>query len=216
MPMLGCLRGCLGKIAGLVILLGLGAVLWLWGPDLVQRARSGNPLPAGPAPSPELAESTLDRFEALRGGEGDGLLRLGDAELTSVVRFALPGLLPQGMDEPTVTLRDGRVVISADVAVASFPELPSLDDVIGLLPDTVRLQFRGTIAPFDEERVALFVDQVEASRIPLPDRYVPRILEALGRPRVRDLAADAVAIPIPEGLEAIYVLRDSMILVADR
>ena len=215
--MTGCLRGCLGRVTSLIVLSAAGFSAWLWGPELVDRLR-GEVVPSeiGLEISPELAEAALDRFEAFRSGEGGDRLPLGGAELSSVIRYALPGILPPGVDRPQVRLEDGHIRLSASAAVDAFPDLRSLDEIVELLPDTVEIELRGTLTPFDDERLALHVDRIEASRIPIPGRLVSQILRALGRADVRDLPADALAVPLPAGLRTAYVLRDSLVLVADR
>lgn len=206
----------MGRGLGLALLAGIAVVLWTgWRPGLDRRVGAGVVVEAASVPSPELADSTLDRFEAFRNGETGSELRLGDAELSSVVRYALPGALPPGVEEPSISLRDGRVHLGARLALAALPELPSLRDVLPLLPDTLRVEVRGTLAPFQDRRAALHVDRVEAARIPLPARLIPDILTALGRPDVEDLPRHALAIPLPQGLKGAFVLRDSLVLVAN-
>lgn len=200
----------------LVLLAGAAYAGWRWGPELFPRvqswlAGSGEEVEA----SPELAEATLDRYEAFQAGEEDRL-SVGGTELASVLRFALPGLLPPGVSEPSVDLEEGRVRVSARVAVAQVPRLPDLDEVVGLLPDTVTLAMRGSLTPLDGKGAALVVEEITAARIPLPRRMIPDILNALGRTDRPGLPPDAMAVPLPEGLRSAYILRDSLILVADR
>lgn len=220
--MKGCLRGL-----GLVVLLSATAWAgWRWGPEVVPRVErwvsgTGSVGPVedgGPVPSPMLAEATLDRFEAFRNGEAgdDDRLLLGSVELSSVVRYALPGIVPPGVDEPTVSLREGRVILSARVATSAFPDLPALDEVIGFLPDTVGIVMEGGLLAFRPNFAALRIDRVEAARIPLPARMIPPILEALGRTPRDGLPPQALALPLPTGLSGVYVERDQLVLLADR
>ena len=211
------LRGCVGRLLFLVILAGAGLAIWWNYPQLADRIR-GIREPAGTMaekPSPELADATLDRFETFQSG-GASELQLGDAELTSLVRYSLPGRLPEGVNDPTVRVQDGQVYLGARVALRGLPDVPALREVVGLLPDTVPVEIRGTLAPFDIDRAALHVDQIEASRIPLPARYIPEILSKLGRAPEPNLPPDAVLVPLPRGLSQVYVLRDSLVLVAKR
>jgi hypothetical protein len=209
------LRGCVGKLLFLLILAGVGVVVWWNYPQLLDRVRGiREPAETGAAlPSPELADATLDRFETFQSG-GVGEMHLGDAELTSLVRYSVPGMLPEGVEDPSVRVQDGQVYLGARVAVRGLPDVPALREVMGLLPDTVPVEIRGTLAPFDIDRAALHVDQVQASRIPLPERYIPEILTKLGRVPEPNLPADAVLVPLPRGLSQVYVLRDSLVLVA--
>ncbi len=206
----------------MVVLAALAFAAWRWGPDAVPQVeawlgRGSTTREAGtPPPSPELAETTLDRLERFRAGKGPDVLRLGDTELSSMIRFALPGLVPPGVDAPTVHLHEGRVSLSARVAVDAFPDLPALDKITGLLPDTVDLVMEGTLGPWGKENLALTIDHLEASRIPLPNRLIPQVLKALGRKPREGLPADALVVPLPEGLASAYILKDSLVLVADR
>lgn len=165
-------------------------------------------------PSPELAEASMDRFEALRRGDLGDRLSLSSVEIVSILRYSVPGMIPDGIGHPEVELRDGVVAISASVAFESFPLLPDLDSVLGFLPDTVVVSLEGVFAPLDEKRVALVIHAVQAAFIPLPDRMIPDILMALGREEVEGLAKDALVVPLPDGIVSVHVLRDSLVLVA--
>lgn len=219
--MIGRARSCLGRGLALVVLLAAAYAGWRWGPAVFPTVERWLGLDdvAGyesPAASPELAEATLDRLERFRAGDGPAVLSLGDAELSSVVRYALPGLVPPGVDRPAVRLVDGRVLLLARVAVGAFPDLPALDQVLGILPDSVDILMEGTLGSWGRENLALTVHRVEASRIPLPSRMIPDVLNALGRREREGLAPESMLIPLPEGLASAYVQRDSLVLVADR
>jgi hypothetical protein len=211
------LRSCVGRLLTLSVM-SVGAVAVWWNyPQLLDRVRGLQRQEEMEAvPSPELADATLDRFEAFQSGSEGSEMKLGDAELSSLVRYSLPGILPPGVEEPTVRVSEGRLHLAGRVALQALPDVPALREVVELLPDTVPVEIRGTLAPFDAERAALHVDRVEASRIPLPARYIPEILSALGRAPAHNLPADALLVPLPRGLESAYVLRDSLVLVAKR
>jgi hypothetical protein len=172
--------------------------------------------PAPEAPSAELADATLDRFERLRSGKGVDRLSLSGAQLSSVVRFSLPGIVPPGVSDPTVDIDQGRVELSARVALEAFPHLPQLDQILGILPDTVLLEMEGALVPFDPQYMALLVDKVTASHVPIPKRMVADVLQALGRQGPSGLPPDALPVPIPSGVKSVYVQRDSLVLVAAR
>jgi hypothetical protein len=208
-----------------VLLTAAAWVGWRWGPAVFPRveqwvaanAATSAEAEAGPVPSPMLAEATLDRFEAFRTGQTtEDRLRLGSVELSSVVRYALPGIVPAGVSEPTVDLDEGRVVLSARVATSAFPDLPALGEVIGVLPDTVGVVIRGGLEPYQPNFAALAVERVEAARIPLPSRMIPPILDALGRTPRDGLSPETMALPLPTGLARVFVEGDRLVLVADR
>lgn len=205
------IRAILFGLLSIVLLVVGGFLLWvrMSAPPLLGDEEGGGA-------SQELAEVTLDRVESLRAGPAGGHLALGEAELSSVVRYALPGLLPPGVAAPAVAIRDGAVTLRARVATAAFPDLPALGDVIGLLPDTVDVIAEGHIASFGKESLAYRVSAIEAAGIPLPARLIPNVLAALGRQKRTSLPENALHIPLPGGIDSVYVIRDSLVLVSDR
>ena len=215
----GCLKGCLGRAAFLVLLMGAGYAAWRWGPEAEPFVRSwlGRPPRADePVVSPELARVTLERFDSLRRGSGPGRIALGNAEVLSVLRYAVTGMIPETVTEPSVALKDGGLILSGKVPLEAFEGLADLGQVLGFLPDTLMLELQGSLTPLDDQRAALVVHKVVAARIPLPDQMIASVLEALGREAEEGLSLDALAVPLPSGLESAYILRDSLILVADR
>lgn len=221
--MLGLLR----KLVLLAVLVCVAYAGFRWGPLVFPRleralglredasAASASGAEA-PRPTPELADSTLDRFERFRDGDGSDRLALSGRQLSSVLRYSLPGVVPPGVADPTVSLGEGRVRLSARVAVAAFPRMPKLDNIIGVLPDTVEVEMTGSLVPLDQEHLALLVDHLEASRIPLPRRLIPEVLRGLGRESSKGLPEDALAVPKPDGVQSIFVQQDSLVLIARR
>jgi len=206
-----------------VALMGAAYAGFRWGPVVFPRLEqalgiSGDDesLAADAQPTAELADSTLDRFERFRAGEGGDRLVLGGRELSSVVRFSLPGIIPPGVSDPVVRLEDGQVHLSARVAVAAFPKLPRLDDIVGILPDTVTVEIRGTLVPHDQRNLALLVDRISAARVPIPARMVAEVLEGFGRGGRAGLGPDALPVPLPDGIRSVHVQRDSLVLIAER
>jgi len=208
------------KFGTLLVLVAVAYTGFRWGPMIfpaIEGALGIQPqvleAPSG-GPSAELAEATLDRFEQFRAGELGDRLSLGGDELSSVVRYSLPGIVPEGVVDPVVSLDGGQVRISARVAVSAFPRLPRLDQILGLLPDTVLIEMRGSLVPIDQGHLALLVDRLHAAKIPIPSRMIAEVLEALGRRGPASLPADALAVPMPDGLESIFVQRDSLVMLA--
>jgi len=212
------------RLVGLLLLVAVAYAGFRWGPLVfpgLERAVGvgGGSTEKGGAveePSAELAEEALDRFERLRAGDGDERTAFGGVELSSVLRHSLPGILPPGVRDPAVMLRAGRVRLDARVALDQFPRLPDLDEVISILPDTVDVVIEGVLVAFDDDQMALLVDRLAAANIPIPKRFVPEILAALGRTEQDGLPADALAVPLPGGIRAVFVQGDSLILVARR
>ncbi len=214
--MLGCLRSILGKTVILVALVAAAYAGWIWGPAVFPRVQSWMGVsrvaePEGSAPSSELADSVLFRVQDFR-ESGAGQMALGGREVTSVIRYSVPGLIPPGIRDPEVTFNDGRVHFSAQVALGAFPALPDLGPILGILPDTLNVKLQASLMPFGQEESALLVHSLEASRIPLPRRLIPEILRAIGRVERPGLPPEAIAIPLTPGLGAVYILADSLII----
>ena len=211
----------LKKILLVVVLILVAYTGFRWGPAVfpdIERALGIDPgAPTAPKaqPTPELAERTLDLFEKFRAGEIGDRLMLGGTELSAVVRHSLPGMIPRGVSQLTIEFKRGQVHVSARVAVEAFPNLPRFDDIIGLLPDTILLEIRGSLVPLDQGHMALLVDRVQAARIPLPTRFVAEVLSAFGRSRPSSLPDDALEVPLPDGLRSVFVQRDSLVMLAD-
>jgi len=62
--------------------------------------------------------------------------------------------------------------------------------------------------------LALQVDRVQAAKIPIPTRMVADVLDGLGRQGPASLPEDALMVPMPDGLESIFVQRDSLVMLA--
>ncbi len=218
--------GRIRRILLVLSLLGAGYVGFRWGGNVfppIERAFAWarERVPAAvaklePQPTPELAERALGRFERLRSGEGPARAAFGATELSALVRHSFPGIIPSGVDEPTVELEDGRVRLSASVALAAFPRLPRLDEVAGLLSDTVRIRMDGSLISFEPRYLAFVVDRVEASRIPIPNRMIDEVLAGFGRRAPEGAPPHALAVPLPRGLRGAFVQGDSLIVMAER
>jgi hypothetical protein len=151
----------MAKVVIALALLVAAYAAWVWGPRIFPDLRvwmgiAPASAPEGPGPSPELADSVLAELQGFR-NVGEGQIALGGREVTSVLRYSLPGLVPSGIRDPEVSLRDGRVHLSAQVVLSSFPDLPDLGPVLGILPDTLEVVLHASLMPFGPEESALLV-----------------------------------------------------------
>jgi hypothetical protein len=214
-------RSCFGRAVTLLLLVAAAYAGWRWGPLVFPRVQewlggTGAVAPALlPAPSAELADSVLERVQLFQGGAGGDLLALGGREITSVLRYSVPGLVPDGVRDPEVQFQEGRAHIRGKVTLASFPELPDLGAILDLLPDTVSVEIEASLLPFGSHMAALMVHRIEANRIPLPRRAIPEVLRALGRRDQPGLPPEALLVPLPAGLLSVYIHSDSLVLSHD-
>lgn len=211
-------RGCAFGLLAILALLGAAYGGWRWGdhvfPRLDPRSEVESGAEAPPAASPELARAAVEKVEAARRAGDPVEVALGGGEVESVLRYAAPGVLPEGLSPPEVELREGRVHLAARVSVDAMPPVPELERVLGMLPDTVPVELDGSLMPFGEADAALVVHRIRASGIPLPRRLVPALLEALGREERAGLPPDAIVVALPEGIRSAYVRGDSLVLIA--
>ena len=151
---LGCSKGCASLVLIVVLATGVAYAGFRYGDGVfpaLERWAGQEREAQEPEllPSPALAEATLDRVEAFRAGDsGEDRLLLDGPELSSVVRYSFPGILPPGVDDPSVGFRGDEMLLTARVAVASFPDVTALGEAIGILPDTVDVIIRGALRPF--------------------------------------------------------------------
>lgn len=214
--MIGCLRSIVAKTLAFLALVAAAYAGWVWGPAVFPRVQSwlGMSPPTStvaPSASPALADSVVERVQEFR-ERGDGQMALGSREVTSVIRYSVPGLLPSGITDPTVSLEDGEMHLAARLIRSEFPDLPDLGSILGMLPDTLNVEVHASLMPFGQDEAALLVQGLEASRIPIPRRLIPEILRAMGRRDRPGLPPEAMSIPLPSGLSSAYIVSDSLIL----
>jgi hypothetical protein len=215
--MIGCLKSLVGKVVGLILLVAAAYAGWQWGPEVFPKVHDWIGLTRDDASgevvaTPELADSVMFLVQEFRDGDGPDQVVLGGNELTSILRYSVPGVMPGGVSGPEVRLSKGRIHVRARVALESFPDLPDLGPIIGMLPDTLDVGFEASLMPFGEKKAALLVHSLDASRIPLPGRLIPEILKAMGRTDQPGLPPEALLVSLPSGLGSAYILTDSLIL----
>ena len=189
-----------------------------WGLPPINRFLDSNPYEGSGEdgqPSVSLSDLTMDRFERLSWSESDNKLVLASVEVSSVVRYAVPGIIPLGLLEPRVEFEEERVRLSAFVIAEKFPGLPKLDEIIGLLPDTIAVEMQGMIAPLDQGHFSLIINRLWIAKIPIPSSLIPAILTAFGREGRRALPRNALLIPKPDGIESAFVRADSLFLLVN-
>lgn len=215
--MFALMRFVVKGVFTLVVFLGVAWGGWRWGdrvfPRLEQALGVRTAAETDSVPSRELADEAIRRWERFAEAEGERELLVSDLEVTSVLRHGLSGLFPAGIAEPRVEFHQGGLKISGRVARDAFPDLPDLAGAVGMLPDTVPITLDAVLVPFESSETALVVRRVSVSGIPVPRRFVPRILEALGRTERPGLPPEALVVPLPDDVLRAYVLADSLHLV---
>jgi hypothetical protein len=164
-------------------------------------------------PSPELAAIAEAKLDGLRDGEATQAT-LSAVELESLLQYRYQGAIPAFLGRPGIELQGDRLRLRARVPVDMLPNVEGLGEAAAFLPDTTELSVAGRLLPLGQGRVAFAIEDVSAQRFPLPRRLVPRALERLGRTDEPGLPPEAMALPLPPGIGAAYIRRDSLVLLA--
>jgi len=207
--MRGCFGGCLGRVAALVLLAVLIAAAWRFGPEIAERFAW--PGPAGEEPSVELAEAALDRLATLLEGDRDEV-SLDAVELESLIRFTLAAQLPPGVEDPTVQIRDGEIRLGLLVPLELIPQVPELESVRSMLPDRVPVELRGALLTLDGGDAVFLVRRIDAVSVPIPRRFHAQIVETLDPRRSPSLPAEAITIPLPDGVRSLHLEGDRLVV----
>ncbi len=215
--MIGALRGCVGRLLFLAILVVGLAAAYLYR-DRVRAAWAvlrGEPVTAvrsDVVASEALAAAAQDKLDAVMQGRS-AEAAFGTGELQSLLLYRYRDQLPAFVDSPRVQMEDGRVRLSLRIPVDRLPGAGGLGEVAALLPDTTDLTIRGVLLAAPEGRTAFAVDGVTAHSIPLPRRLVPGTLAMLGREPEPGLPDDAITLPLPGGARAAYIRGDSIVIL---
>ena len=189
---------------------------WKWGSGVFPRLEAalgiGAQGEAGERVTPEIAAAVADRIEAFRDSE-DPELRLESFEVSSLLRYAIPGMVPGGVVEPRVAFDGDRVELRAEVLPGRIPDFPELGAIVGILPDTVAVSVSGSLVPFSESGSMFLVRAMEVRGLPIPPVAFPDILSALGRTEAPGLPAAAVLVPTVGGIKRAYVEDGKLVLV---
>jgi hypothetical protein len=194
-------RGYLKRVLVLVLLLAVVAGALLFRDRLRLAWREFRGLEEAAQPTPELAAAAERKLQSLSDGRTRSVA-LTQVELQSLLLYRYRGLFPAFLDSPTVELHEDQIRLRAKMPVDKLPNVDGLGDVAAILPDTTELRLDGKLLPLDSGRIGFGIDEVSASRVPLPRRLVQRALRRLGRVDEAGLPQDAVAVPLPPGVAA--------------
>ena len=209
--------GCLRRVVSLVVLAALVFLVWHFRSTILaswHRFRGEQSAVASSSPV-DAERSAQAKYAALAGARPPARVALSEDELQALLRTRFAGVLPRWVDSARIQLVGEQVRLSGRVPVDHLPEVKSMGEVAGLLPDTTEVAVKGQVIPLGRGRVALAVDQVTAAHVPLPRRLIPQILAGLkqGRPGEAALPADALLLPLPRSIASAYVRNDSLILM---
>jgi len=201
----------------LVVVAALAAYAgWKWGYAVFPRVEEGLGIgQAGTAAlpiTPETAARATARIREFRSSE-EPELRLESSEVSSLLRYSTPAMLPGGVVQPSVSFSRERIEFQAKALPRNLPDLPRVGGILGLLPDTVDILVIGSLLPSREEGTLLLIEGIELEGWPVPPNSVPEILAALGRESPPGVPESTVLVPALGGLRGAYTEDGRLVLV---
>jgi hypothetical protein len=177
------IKNCLARVGCLALILGVVAGGWLFRDDLAGLWRRLE-ITSSSEPSEEMAQRAAAKLQNLVSREGSRGLELSQAEIQSLLTYRAGPLLPGGISEPVVELRDSTVLFSARVDPHGLEGLASPEVVERLFSDSAQVVVElrpGVLAPG-----VAFVEVVtlQAGSIVVPSMMVPWILDSIEMPGV--------------------------------
>lgn len=188
---------------------------WKWGYAVfpgVEEMPGGHTGTSALPVAPETATRATARIRAFRGSE-EPELRLESSEVSSLLRYSAPGMLPAGVVNPSVSFVEERIQFQAAVLPGDIPGLPGLGGLLGLLTDTVDILVIGSLLPSNEEGTLLRIEGIELQGWSVPANSIPGILAALGRESPPGAPESAVLVPALGGLKGADIEDGGLVLV---
>ena len=202
------IRNVFAAIGCLVVLLGAGLVIWLYGDEI--RDWWANRSIETSEPNPELAERAAERLDAFLEPGGPDELRLTEVELQSWASYRAPATLPPGVGDPQVDVRDSTVAMSVALDLVT---LAQQSEAAGNLR-----RFFGDSARVNTELLPsvegpgvghLTVLSLQAGVVPVPPMFIPNILAQTG---FEVTGGRTVIVPLPRDIREIEIEDESLVL----
>lgn len=203
------IKGCLERIGCLTVVAVLLGAGWLFREDLA-RLWSRLEITAASEPSEAMADRAFTELEAVLIGRSSNL-DLTQAEIQSLLTFRAGPLLPEGISEPVIEVRDSTVVLSARVDPRRLEGLASPEVVERLFSDSARVVVElwpGVVSP-GVARVEVVA--LQAGSVAVPSLMIPWILDGVTLEEVESTGR-VIFLPVPRRVEAFEVRDRSLIL----
>jgi len=172
------IKNCLARIGCLTLIVVVIAGGWWFREDIAGWWRRLE-ITAASEPSEELARRAADKLEGMAASDGPADLKLSQAEIQSLLTYRAGPLLPEGISQPLVEIRDSTILLSARVDPKGLEGLASPEVVERLLSDSARVVVElwpGVVAP-GVARVDVVT--MQAGSIAVPSMMVPWILDSI-------------------------------------
>lgn len=218
--MFGCLRrmGCLVVLLVVLVVGFFTRDLWF---DRVRARLSGAPgdatdvatTSAWETLSPERAERGERAVRALARSGGPVYVTLRAGELASYAFLSLASALPPSAQNAEAAVIGDRVYVRSLVSLRELGGVGGLGAIGGMLTDRDTLRLGGTFEVLRPGMAQFHVQDVQLGSFPVPARMIPSLVRRVRRGKETDgLAADALAVPIPEYIADVRVARGRITL----
>ena len=205
------IKNCLARIGCLALILVVVAGGWFFRDDISGWWRRLE-ITSASQPSEDLAErATLKLEAAMASGDGGWKLELNQAEIQSLLTYRAEPILPGGISEPVVELRDSTVLLSARVDPRRLEGLASPEVVERLFSDSAKVVVElwpGVVAP-GVARVEIVT--LQAGSIVVPSMMVPWILESIEMPGVETTGV-MLLLPTPGRVTRFEIEKGKLVL----
>lgn len=167
---------------------------------------------ADPAPLHLLAERTVDRLLVFRTSDGPASMTLGSDEVTALINETLPGLLPAGVDYVDIVVRNGGILLRAQVLTDDWVGAQRLRSVMAVLPDILHAEVDGNLVRIGR-RLRLQVSSARVNGVWLPGPIVDALLGELPM-SVMQADGPILQVTLPDGIDDVRVVGDQLVLFA--
>jgi hypothetical protein len=209
------IKNCLARIGCLTLIVVVVGGGWWFREDIAGWWRQLE-ITASSEPSEDLARRAADKLRGMASADRPTDLRLSQAEIQSLLTYRAAPLLPEGISEPLVEVRDSTFLLSARVDPRGLQGLASPEVVERLLSDSASVVVELWPGVVEPGVARVEVVTLQAGSIVVPSMMVPWILESIEMPGVETTGV-TVLLPIPGRVERFDVDAGSLVLeMADR
>ena len=207
-------KNCLSRIGCLTLILVVVAAGW-WFRDDIAGWWNRLEITASSQPSEDLARRAEEELGRLAEAGGAAGLELSQAEIQSLLTYRAEPLLPAGVSDLLVELRDSTLLVSARVDPKELDGLASPELVERLLSDSARVVVELAPGVLQPGVATIEVVTLQAGSVVVPSMMIPWILGSLDLPGV-EATGKLLLIPLPARVERFEVESGELIVRIDR
>lgn len=209
--------GCIGRLVVLGVLLVVGAAAYVtrdrWEPALAARMGWRRPMPAGgwEPITPEGAARVRAALDTLARPTGAGFINVAPGDLAAfalepvLVKLAQAAQDPSG--RPEARADSGTVAVRGSVRMVDLGGAAALGPLGGVLEGTQRIEVRGRIDVPAPGHARFVATRIIIGQLTLPSAAVSRVVDLLVPQRGKDVPSGALAVPLPQQVADVRVIR---------